>query len=71
MYRYSVEFREVGEEGWLPEIAWLRGTSYTIDLLRNGTEYEVRVQVFNDDIEVIAVIGPESRHARPQRWRRR
>ena len=58
VYRYSVEFREVGEEGWF-EIAWQRGTSYTIDLLRNGVEYEVRVQVFNEDIEVIAVIGPE------------
>ena len=29
------------------------------DWLENGVEYEVRALVFNEDIDLIAIIGPE------------
>ena len=53
---YFVEFREVGTDRWLSE-GEFDGTSATIQWLDNGTEYEVRVAVFN--IHGDAIAGPK------------
>ena len=56
---YIVESREAsGGDGWFEE-GWYNGRSATVEFLENGVEYEVRVLVFNEDIDVIAVIGPK------------
>ncbi len=52
---YYVEFREVGDEQWV-SAGEFDGASATIEFLENGTEYEVRVAVFNVHGEAIA--GP-------------
>ena len=60
---YIVEIRGPGTGGWFQE-GWYDDTPaddapVTVEFLENDAEYEVRVLVFNEDIDLIAVIGPE------------